>query len=107
MTKYEYTSTMKEISGFGGGYENTCRAMVVAGLEWWDANPDADPKWGEFKNIYGLTTEENEDAKTLQNVMNEAAKNDCTGAMMQATMSHVLYIHKNGWEKYVSDMTNG
>ena len=33
MGKYQYTDDMGEISGFGEGYEATCRAMVVAGLE--------------------------------------------------------------------------
>ena len=96
MTKYNYTDDMDEISGFGGGYESTCRAMVIAGLNWWDENPQADPKWGEYKNIYGITTDENEDAKAMQHVMLEAAKDDCTGAMMQATMSHVMFAHKSG-----------
>ena len=44
MSKYVYTDNMSEISGFGGGYEAACRAMVVAGLEHLDANPQADRK---------------------------------------------------------------
>ena len=37
--------------------------------------------------------------------MFKAADNDCTGAMMQASMSHVMFILKNGWDKYVDEMT--
>lgn len=105
MSKYQYTPEMNEISGFGGGYEEVCRKMVIAGLEWADAKGDADPRWKESEQIYGITIDENEDAKAMQNAMLKAADNDCTGAMMQATMNHVLYVLKNGWDKYVALMS--
>lgn len=105
MSKYNYTEKMGEISGFGGGYENACRKMVVAGLEWCDANVSADISYKEFQNIYGLTTGESEDCKKMQDAMLKAVDNDCTGAMMQATMSHIMFVRKNGWEKYVEEMS--
>lgn len=105
MSKYKYTPEMGEISGMGGGYEDVCRAMVIAGLEWADAKGNADPKYKEYENIYGITTGENEDAKELQRVMLKAADNDCTGAMMQSCMSHVMFVLKNGWDKYVVEMS--
>lgn len=105
MTKYQYTPEMNEISGFGGGYEAVCRKMVIAGLEWADMKGDANPSWKESPNIVGITIDENEDAKAMQKVMFAAADNDCTGAMMQAAMNHVLYVLKNGWDKYVARMT--
>lgn len=105
MSKYEYTPEMGEISGMGGGYEAVCRAMVIAGLEWADKKGNADPKWKESPQIYGITMDENEDAKELQDVMLKAADNDCTGAMMQATMNHVMFVLKNGWDKYVAEMS--
>ena len=104
MSKYEYTDEMKEISGFGGGYEATCRAMVVAGMKWFDANPKAKPEWGEYKNIYGVTTNENDDAKAMQKAMLDAANGDCTGAMMQACMGHARFARKNGWGKYCDEL---
>ncbi len=104
MSKYQYTPEMDEISGFGGGYEETCRKMVIAGVEWAEAKGDADPKYKEFENIYGITTGENEDAKAMQKAMFDASGNDCTGAMMQASMSHAMFILKNGWDKYVAEM---
>jgi len=97
---------MREISGFGGSYEQTCRNMVIAGMEWWDNNPSASVEWKEYKNIYGMTFNESDDCKSLQDAMSEASGNDCTGAMMQATLSHVLYAHKNGWIDYQSKMKN-
>jgi hypothetical protein len=104
MGKYEYTEKMDEISGFGGGYEEACRKMVIAGLEWCDENQDADLGYKEFENVYGLTTDESEDTKKMQGVMLSAVDNDCTVAMMQATMSHVMFVRKNGWDKYVEEM---
>lgn len=105
MSKYEYTKEMDEISGFGGGYEATCRAMVIAGIEWADKKKGADPKWKESPQLIGITIDENDDAKELQKVMLEASGDDCTGAMMQACMNHVLYILKNGWDEYVKTMS--
>lgn len=105
MSKYVYTKEMSEISGFGGGYESACRAMVVAGLEWCDKNPDCDLSYKTLKNVYGLTSDESPDMKTVQDEMLKAAGGDCTGAMMQACMSHLMFIRKNGWDKYVAEMS--
>lgn len=101
----KYTEEMREISGFGGGYEETCRNMVLAALDWLDENPEADLSYKTFKQVYGLTTDESDDMKTMQGVMVKAANNDCTGAMMQATCAHVMFIRKEGWEKYVEEMS--
>lgn len=101
---YDYSEVKREISGFGGSYEENCRNMVIAGLEWCDKHPNANLSYKEFKNIYGLTTEESEDMKLCQDAMLEASNNDCTGAMMQASMGHLMFIRKNGWQKYVSEM---
>lgn len=103
--KREYTEKMGEISGFGGGYEQACRKMVLGGLDWLDKNPEANPVFQEFKNVYGVTTGENDDMKNMQSAMFEASGKDCTGAMMQACTSHILFIKKNGWEKYVDEMS--
>ena len=101
--KYQYTEDMREISGFGGSYEAACRAMVVAGLEWLDKKAEAVPEFSTYENIYGVINAENEDAKELRRVMAEAAGDDPTGAMMQATIGHVLWIKKNGWDKYCEE----
>lgn len=103
MAKYTYTEDMREISGFGGGYEQACRDMVVAGLEWCDKNVGADVSYDQFKNVYGLTTNESEDCKKMQQAMLDVA-NDCTGAMMQASMGHIMAIRRMGWDAYVEKM---
>ena len=101
--KYQYTDDMNEISGFGGGYETACRAMVVAGLEHLDANPTADPKFHGHEGIYGIITEDNDDAKALTAAVVAVTGGDCTGAMHQATVSHILWIRKNGWDRYCAE----
>ena len=103
--EYQFTKEMREISGFGGGYEDCCRRMIVAGAQWCDSNPDAKLTYKEFKNITGLTTDESPDMKKMQEAMNNATGEfGATGAMMQAAMSHVMFVRKNGWAKYVEEM---
>jgi len=102
--KYKYIKDSREISGFGGGYEKTCRNMVIAGIEWLDEHKGANPTFDQYKNIFGMTTNENKDMKSLQKAMLEEGK-DCSGAMMQASTNHVLFAWKNGWDKYMKEMT--
>lgn len=103
-SRYLFTDDMSEISGFGGGYEQTCRNMVAAGMEWFDANPEAAPRFKGNESIYGVILEDNEDAKALSAAVVGAADGDCTGAMHQAVISHCFYARKNGWEKYCEAM---
>jgi hypothetical protein len=56
VTKYQYNDDMDEISGFGGGYEATCRAMVVAALEWADTKSNVNPVWSQYSNIFGINS---------------------------------------------------
>ena len=103
-SKYQYTEDMDEISGFGGGYEQTCRNMVAAGMEWLDAHPKADPVFRGFKGIYGIISEDNPDAEALSKAVVAGADGDCTGAMHQATISHCLAIKRIGWDAYCAKM---
>ncbi len=102
--KYNFTPEMGEISGFGGGYEDTCRSMLNAGLEWFDEHPEADPQFHGFKNVFGIVIEDNEDAKALSKAVTDVT-NDCTGAMHQAVISHIFAIRKIGWDAYVTKMS--
>ena len=103
MNKYEFEEGMAEISGFGGNYEDICRRMVKDGLEWLDEHPTADPKFLRYEGIYGIISTDNEDAKNLSKAVT-ASVNDCTGAMHQATISHILHIKEVGWDIYVEEM---
>jgi hypothetical protein len=102
---FEWTADMHEISGFGGGYERTCRAMVSAGCNWLSEHPDADPQFHGYKGVYGVIAEDNDDAKTLSKVVLDAAGGDCTGAMHQASIGHVLAWRRMGsWLAYQREM---
>lgn len=115
-TKYPWQEGMREISGFkaegsagGANYEEACRIMVRAGLEWFDAHPEAEPRFTSFRNIFGLVNEDNEDAKQLAAAMTAAAdafnpKGGVSGAMMHATTNHVMTARKLGWDAYVLKM---
>jgi hypothetical protein len=105
MSKYKFVEGCREISGFGGGYEDMCRKMVIRGMEWFDENPSANPKFKQYENVFGIINEENPAAKSLTDAMLEASANDCTAGMMQASVNHTLFAAKNGWEKYIEEMT--
>lgn len=104
----EFTPEMGEISGFGGSYEAACRTMLLAGLDWLDAHPEADPKYKGYSNVFGLMMDDNEYAKQLDKAIIEAAEAlgaSPTGAMHHAVISHILFIRKNGWDAYVAKMS--
>ena len=105
IARYKFKEGMGEISGFGGSYEKACRAMLDAGLRWFDDNPDANPQYKGFEGVYGILSEDNEDAKALSSAVTSVVDN-CTGAMHQAVASSVLFIRKNGWDKYVGAMSD-
>jgi hypothetical protein len=102
--EYQFTDDMREISGFGDGYEDMCRQMVVAGLQWLDAHPNADPQFHSYQNVMGILIEDNDDAKALTEAVVAPSDGGCSGAMHQAAMSHIFYIRKHGWEKYRAEM---
>lgn len=102
--KYTTTNAMGEISGFGGSYELACRGMLKAGLYWLDNNPEADPQFRGYKNVYGIIDEENNDAKTLSDAIMEPVA-DCSGAMHQAVISRLMWIKKHSWDDYVKETT--
>ncbi len=107
-----WDESMGEISGFGGGYEAVCRAMVITGIRWIDGHPDADIQVSGFKGVFGLVTEESQDAKELVKAMMDApvyldgkklqdrVRDDCTGAMHHAAINHVMAYKRLGWDEY-------
>lgn len=98
---------MGEISGFGGSYERACRKMLIAGLEWFDEHPAADPKFQGMRGVFGVLLDDNDDAKALSKVVVLASGGDATGAMHQAVIQSVLWIRKNGWAAYQAAMRKG
>lgn len=98
--KKQWLEEMGEISGFGGGYEETCRKMVLAGIAWLDEHPKADPRFMGNSKIYGVILEDNPDAKALTEVVVGASGGDCTGAMHHASILHCLAYKRLGWDEY-------
>lgn len=115
--KYEWKPLMGEISGFGGTYEEGCRVMLIAALEWLDTNPDAKPEYKGYKDVYGICEETNKDAEAMSRAMMDAPYTDsdgtvttigaygATGAMHQACVSAALFVKKHGWDEYVRQMS--
>jgi hypothetical protein len=104
-TVYRHTPDMREISGFGGGYEACCQDMLEAGVKWLNEHPDRGPLEGHsFKEVFGLMIPDSEDAKTMEKVVVEAAKGEATGAMHHAVMSRLFWISANGWDVYCAEL---
>ena len=102
--KYEFTAGMGEISGFGGGYEEVCRRLVINGTTWLDENPEANLEFKGYQGVYGIIEADSKDATSLHTAMTEG-EDDVTGAMMHACTHHVLAIKEHGWDDYVSKMS--
>lgn len=104
----QWTEDMGEISGFGGSYEGACRVMVLAGLDWLDGHDGEAPDFSQYENITGFINEENNAAAKLVAHMVDAAEEygkktgagGVTGAMVQFTVNHVMFAHRNGWDHY-------
>lgn len=97
---FEWTEDMRQISGFGGGYERACRQMVSQGCRWWSEHPEADPRFKGFKDVFGLTVDENDDAKALEAAIH-ADVDGASGAMHQGAVSHVFAWRRFGsWLAY-------
>jgi hypothetical protein len=99
---FRHTPDMGEISGFGGSYEAACQDMLAAGCRWLNANTNAHLVGHTYRNVFGLFTADNEDARTLDSVVSSVHP-DCTGAMHHAVMSRLFYIAKHGWRHYCKE----
>lgn len=89
-----------DISGMGGGYERTCQLMLKDGIKFIKNKPLS--IWEgthKFKNIYGILVTKSPELKKLEKLWEK--KYDYTGAMHQAVMEHLAYIHKYGYEKWL------
>ncbi len=81
---------MRELSGFGGGYEAACRTMMYAGLLWLREHPEADYR-GADRDAF---------EKAILR-----AEPGCSGAMFGAAASHAAFIKENGYEAWAARMS--
>ena len=103
ITLEDYSEIKGEISGFGGGYEQACRKMVIAGLNYLNDHPIKDTTMKQYQNVYGILPKQSDEIEKLIDAIAKG-EDGCTGAMVQACLSHTLYIWKNGWVKYKEEM---
>ena len=89
------------ISGMGGGYEAECQKMLTAGMVF-IKEKGGDPNFDTNPAIFGVAIPTNKSAKALEKAL-LAASPDCTGAMFQAVVSHLSYIIKHGYARWISE----
>lgn len=99
--KEEETFETIDISGMGGGYERCCQLMLRAGREYLKNERNFAWDYKQYENVYGICSSKSEEAKKLDTVLLDAAGGDCSGAMHQAVINHLAFIHKNGYEKWL------
>lgn len=89
-----------DISGMGGGYETACQKMLIRGLKWLKEHPHFDFKaYRQYQNVYGVVDSTTQDAKELDKYICEGV--DPSGAMHQAVINHLAYIHVNGYDRWL------
>lgn len=91
-----------DISGFGGSYEAGCQKMLLNGLNWLNEHPNFDFKvYKTNPQVFGLCIGEDETAEALDKAVCEGV--DPSGAMHHAVISHLAYIHKHGYEGWLTE----
>lgn len=91
------------ISGFGGGYEATCQKMLLRGIAWLKEHPQFSFQgYHTLKNIYGICSADTKEAKELDTVITDGLES--TGAMHQAVIGHLAYIHQHGYENWIAEI---
>jgi hypothetical protein len=93
---------MREISGFGFGYEAACRSMMKAGGAWADQHPRIaraiTTSW-PAKSVRGGVH------ASMEKVMVDAAEpGGATAAMFGTVLSHIVWVMNHSWEEWVELM---
>lgn len=90
-----------DVSGFGSGYERACQLMIQAGIKFLKDN-EFHFDYYTYKGVYGICVSNAPWSKELDKALTEAVGGDCTGAMHQCVIGHLQYIHKHGYDKWLS-----
>ncbi len=93
-----------DISGMGGDYENACQVMLWRGVAYLDERKPPVEMWKQTKqspNIVGILITEGEDLKALEKYI--VRDIEPSGAMHQAVMNHIAYIHKHGQDGWLKE----
>lgn len=91
-----------DVSGMGGGYEHTCQRMLANGRKYLSDNPDfsSELAYKGFEGVTGICIAASIGAKNFDQIILFGI-DDCTGAMHQVVVGHLLYIAKHGEEKWL------
>lgn len=95
-----------DLSGFGGGYENCIQEMLFAGRNWLKENPGFEFSVKYYKHIHGISINESENKEKLdelEKLLDDASENQCSGMQHATIMASLAYIHKYGYEKWLSN----
>lgn len=90
-----------DISGFGGSYEAGCQKMLLNGLKFLKEHHDFDFRvYKTNPQVFGLCIGEGESAEALDKAVCEGV--EPSGAMHHAVISHLAYIHKHGYDGWIT-----
>ena len=91
-----------EIGGISSSYEAACQKMLFLGLRYLEDKPNFDwNSYRAYRGIYGVCIAESAESKALDEAICGGV--DSTGAMHQAVISHLSYIHQHGHEAWLEE----
>jgi hypothetical protein len=110
---YEYVELMEkikdeesfetvDISGMGSSYERSCQLMLRAGIKFLQKHPEFHFDYQVIKGVYGVCWTDTPWGKELDKTISDVVNGDCSGAMHQAVISHLMYIHKHGYTSWLN-----
>lgn len=95
---------MGELSGFGDGYEDLCRAMLRAGLQWLDDHPNVVVIRG-IDGVLGFAGgDPDDDVNGLLALLYEAGGSKTSVRMVEVVTHALGYVLDNGWPAFVVAM---
>lgn len=101
-----YPPGVDVISGLGPDTEceKACQKMIITGYKWLKNQPETSTIYCELISALEIIKNQSEVFQKLISVMSEAIENEATGAMIEASLRHLLYSFKHGWEKYLEEV---
>lgn len=92
-----------DISGMGEGYEDACQRMLWRGVQYLAERQPPIEMWegtSQSPVIVGVLLTEGEELLSLEKYVMAGCRG-ASGAMHQAVMNHLAWIHKKGQEDWL------
>jgi len=102
--QYEWNDEMDEVSGLGGEYEEACREMIAAGLQWLEDNDGPVVKFSGGQNVTARIGPAAGEIDDLREHMASVVEFDVTPSMLHVCVKHALYAYDIGWLSYTTRM---